>query len=51
METANVKGYFPGKNAVGVHGISHSFGNKDNFSTTFIGKKITYLPRLYICLG
>ena len=41
-----VNDYTPGNIATGVHGIAYSDGNKDNFVTTFIGKKITDLPRL-----
>ena len=39
MEAANVKGYFSGTNAAGMHGAAYSAGNQDNFATVFVGKK------------
>ena len=38
-ETANVKGYFSGTNAAGMHGAAFSAGNQDNFTSVFIGEK------------
>ena len=38
-ETANVKGYFAGTNAAGMHGTAYSAGNQDNFVSSFIGEK------------
>ena len=38
-ETANVKGYFSGTNAAGMHGVAYSAGNEDTFVSTFIGTK------------
>ena len=39
MEAANVKGYFSGTNAAGMHGAAYSAGNEDTFATVFVGKK------------
>ena len=39
MEAANVKGYFSGTNAAGMHGAAYSAGNEDTFVTVFVGKK------------
>ena len=38
-QTANVKSYFSGTNAAGMHGVAYSAGNEDTFVSTFIGTK------------